>query len=65
MLTGLRMSLQLKFIQIHLLLLLILYYVTQAAILEEKFNKLGPGEKIEGTKLAELTVRTNMECYSR
>ena len=54
----------LRFSQI-LLLLLILVCVTQAAILEEKFKKLGLGEKIKGTKVSELTVRTNMECYTR
>ena len=54
----------LRFSRIHLVLL-ILCYVTQAAILEDNFKKLELGEKIKGTTVAELTVRTNMECYSR
>ena len=40
-------------------------YGAQAAIMEENFIRLEPGENFTGTKIAELTVRTNMECYSR
>ena len=57
------MSHQFQFSKIHLVL--ILCYATQAAIVEENFKKLEPGENITGTKIAELTVRTNMECYTR
>ena len=58
------MSHQLQFSQIHLVML-ILCSVTQAAIVEENFKKLEPGENFTGTRIAELTVRTNMECYTR
>ena len=53
-----------KFIHILLVLLMVIYTI-QAAIVQNTFKKLDPGKDITGTVGAQFSTRSNIECSIR
>ena len=49
-------------LQFSNIFLVLLVHPAQFIILEDTFNKLEPGQNINGTIAAQLTARTSTEC---
>ena len=52
-------------LQLSQMVLLLIVYAAQAAIIEDSFKKLELGQTITGTEIGQPTVRSHVECNSR